>query len=181
MGNLTLTMGDYVVLTIMTVVLLGVMWSMLRWRVLDTRRMPAPSADAVRRQPDPVPGDTSNLPIYEHVCGDLLAMGDAGAEPDLIAACERIASDIEARAIVGEAKYGTHLHVNNGRTMLVDAYQEALDLLQYAKGMEIEAGERQDYMAEANAIDVQRLATMILLTLDVQRNGLSNPTAVYEA
>ncbi len=175
MGNLTMTTGDYVVIVIMSGVLLGVMISMLRWRAQDGRRMPIPSKHAVMRQPDPHPANTAMLPVYEHVCGDLLAMGDASGDLDLGAACERLASDIEARAMVGAQKYGTHLHANNGRTMAIDAYQEALDLIQYAKGMEIEAGEQQDYMTEACAICLQEQATKILLTLDALRNGLPVP------
>lgn len=169
MGNLTMTTGDYIALAIMTIVLVGVMISMLRWRVQEGRRMPLPSKHAVMRQPDPVPADTTKLPIYEHVCGDLLAMGDAGCDVDMVKACERIASDIEARAQVGEQKYGHHLYPHNGRLMLVDAYHEALDLLQYAKGIEIEAGERGDYMSEARAIVLQELTTKALLTLDEMR------------
>lgn len=171
MGNLTMTTGDYITLAIMTIVLVGVMISMLRWRVLDSRSMPRPSVHAVLRQPDPRCSSTDLLPVYEYVCGDLLAMGDAGCDPDMVKACERIASDIEARAQTGAQKYGMHLYPNNGRLMIVDAYQEALDLLQYAKGIEIEAGERGDYMSEARAIVLQELTTKALLTLDEIRTA----------
>lgn len=41
--------------------------------------------------------------------------------------------DIEARANVGQAKYGERLHPFNGRCALLDAYQEALDLAMYLR------------------------------------------------
>jgi hypothetical protein len=41
--------------------------------------------------------------------------------------------DIEARARVGEQKYGERLRAHNGRRSLVDAYQEALDLCMYLR------------------------------------------------
>lgn len=44
---------------------------------------------------------------------------------------ERVAEDLERRAEVGTKKYGTRLKTNNGRNPLFDAYQEALDLLNY--------------------------------------------------
>jgi len=35
------------------------------------------------------------------------------------------------RAELGKAKYGTYLRANNGRDSLVDALQEAMDLVMY--------------------------------------------------
>ena len=42
--------------------------------------------------------------------------------------------DIEARKQLGIKRYGTQLQINNGRDMLQDAYEEALDLAIYLKG-----------------------------------------------
>jgi hypothetical protein len=44
-----------------------------------------------------------------------------------------VIDDIEARAKVGKAKYGVKLHSHNGRDALMDAYQEAIDLVLYLR------------------------------------------------
>lgn len=41
--------------------------------------------------------------------------------------------DLIDRANVGRQKYGTLLQTNNGRDALMDAYQEALDLVMYLR------------------------------------------------
>lgn len=41
--------------------------------------------------------------------------------------------DVRERIAVGTKKYGTPLQANNGRDALVDAYQEALDLVFYLR------------------------------------------------
>lgn len=41
--------------------------------------------------------------------------------------------DLKERELFGIKKYGTPLQVNNGRNALIDAYQEALDLVMYLK------------------------------------------------
>jgi hypothetical protein len=42
-------------------------------------------------------------------------------------------SDIEARVQRGERQYGERLTTHNGRDALLDAYQEALDLVLYLR------------------------------------------------
>lgn len=49
-----------------------------------------------------------------------------------------IAEDIEARIRLGERKYGTRLKAFNGRNAWMDAYQEALDGVNYAAQVQIE-------------------------------------------
>ena len=44
-----------------------------------------------------------------------------------------VMEDLNARSEMGELKYGTKLRINNGRDSLMDAYQEALDLVMYLK------------------------------------------------
>lgn len=46
---------------------------------------------------------------------------------------ELVISDLQERARVGLAKYGTKLQAGNGRDALQDAYEEALDLAQYLR------------------------------------------------
>ncbi len=48
---------------------------------------------------------------------------------------ELVIEDMEARDNVGRAKYGTPLQPHNGRDSLVDAYQEALDLVVYLRNL----------------------------------------------
>lgn len=49
--------------------------------------------------------------------------------------------DLDRRAFVGEQKYGEKLKAFNGRDALMDAYQEALDLVCYLR----QAIEERDY------------------------------------
>jgi len=44
-----------------------------------------------------------------------------------------VQSDLEERAQEGKREYGECLSPNNGRKALVDAYQEALDLVMYLR------------------------------------------------
>lgn len=44
-----------------------------------------------------------------------------------------VVEDLKSRAVVGVNKYGTELQTYNGRDALMDAYQEALDLVMYLK------------------------------------------------
>lgn len=46
---------------------------------------------------------------------------------------ELVVEDMQARDQVGRERYGTPLQANNGRDALVDAYQEALDLVVYLR------------------------------------------------
>jgi len=50
-----------------------------------------------------------------------------------------VVADIEERKQHGIRKYGTALQSGNGRNMLLDAYEEALDLAIYLRGMLDEA------------------------------------------
>jgi len=53
-----------------------------------------------------------------------------GKGPDIATLVQQ---DIEARAVLGEKKYGERLKPHNGRNALIDAYQEALDLAMYLR------------------------------------------------
>ena len=44
-----------------------------------------------------------------------------------------VVKDMQERDAVGTAKYGTPLRGHNGRDSLIDAYQEALDLVVYLR------------------------------------------------
>lgn len=60
-------------------------------------------------------------------------------EPDPVNATQSqrvldlVVEDLEARAEAGKQKYGTYLMTHNGRRALIDAYQEALDLVMYLR------------------------------------------------
>lgn len=44
-----------------------------------------------------------------------------------------VMDDLKERAEAGKERYGTYLETHNGRDALMDAYQEALDLVMYLK------------------------------------------------
>jgi hypothetical protein len=46
---------------------------------------------------------------------------------------ELVVADMQERDRVGRERYGTPLQAHNGRDALVDAYQEALDLVVYLR------------------------------------------------
>ena len=46
---------------------------------------------------------------------------------------DKVFEDIKERAEFGKKKYGTYLETHNGRDALMDAYEEALDLVVYLK------------------------------------------------
>jgi hypothetical protein len=46
-----------------------------------------------------------------------------------------VVADLEARDRLGRASYGVPLQPHNGRDFLLDAYQEALDLVKYLRGL----------------------------------------------
>jgi hypothetical protein len=120
---------------------------------------------AAREQPSPVA--TGSRPVWDEVIAryiddndriieddqqcwtelqiSVLALIDKIAKalnpesPDFV---RRIVSDMRARDAMGRERYGVPLTADNGRNHLVDAYQEALDLLVYlvAHEMAQEAG-----------------------------------------
>jgi hypothetical protein len=53
---------------------------------------------------------------------------------------DAVVADMHARREFGRSKYGTELMSGNGRDALVDAYQEALDLVMYLKQAILERG-----------------------------------------
>lgn len=61
-------------------------------------------------RPEPEPTPTEERPVWELVI-----------------------EDMQSRDQVGRGKYGTPLQASNGRDHLVDAYQEALDLVVYLR------------------------------------------------
>lgn len=70
-----------------------------------------------------------------------------------------VIQDLTERAKMGYERYGTLLTTNNGRDQLVDAYQEALDLVLYLRA-EIEKRSQKEtekrasyYMNLLNAVD----------------------------
>jgi len=56
-----------------------------------------------------------------------------------------VVKDIEDRAIMGKKRYSTYLRAHNGRDALVDAYQEALDMVMYLRQAIEERGWRPNY------------------------------------
>lgn len=48
---------------------------------------------------------------------------------------DMVREDIETRKQLGIERYGTALQPHNGRDMILDAYEEALDLVIYLRGV----------------------------------------------
>lgn len=48
---------------------------------------------------------------------------------------ELVIEDVRERMTFGSSKYGTALQSHNGRDMLRDAYEEAIDLAVYLRGL----------------------------------------------
>ena len=59
-----------------------------------------------------------------------------------------VIKDLEDRRSAGEARYGTPLKAHNGRSALIDAYQEALDLCVYLRQALVEQGWGDENIAE---------------------------------
>lgn len=79
--------------------------------------------------PEPAPVATDSPAVWPLVIADLQrALREAPP-----AVVTRLAADMGARDGEGRRKYGTPLQVENGRNAAVDAYQEALDLVVYAR------------------------------------------------
>lgn len=61
--------------------------------------------------------------------------------PGRLNVADYVLVDIQARIDAGEKKYGTRLQTHNGRDALMDAYQEALDLVMYLRQAILERDE----------------------------------------
>lgn len=75
--------------------------------------------------PQPPPADGQDLVLLMVVKDVIDSSGSQTAF--------RMTRDLMARAEMGRAKYGVMLHTCNGRDALMDAYQEALDLVMYMR------------------------------------------------
>lgn len=61
------------------------------------------------------------------------AQNEPMPQPGTIEIAPLVMADIEARVQMGQQKYNTTLQANNGRDALMDAYQEAIDLVMYLR------------------------------------------------
>ena len=95
-----------------------------------------------------------------------------------------VMTDVEARAQLGEKKYGERLLPNNGRDALVDAYQEALDLCMYLRQAIEERNTQIDFLNGwrlLNVGEVQQTGDEIYNAFDdswtaISQKELSGPT-----
>jgi len=85
-------------------------------------------------QAAPIPN--AGRPIWELVIEDGIALqflpggGEITFGDDV---GQRLLADMRARDALGRQKYGTALQAHNGRDVLRDAYEEALDLVVYLR------------------------------------------------
>jgi hypothetical protein len=84
--------------------------------------MASTGAATVEQSP---PTRGSGVSIQQLTIADLARLDDPDAP--------NVAADIAAREKVGIARYGTALFPHNGRSPLIDAYQESLDLAVYLR------------------------------------------------
>ena len=84
------------------------------------------SEQAAKVQPSPTASKDS-VDVAVEAAKDLRDMG-----------LDNIAEDIEARILLGEKKYGRRLQSHNGRDAWLDAYQEALDCINYGRQVQVE-------------------------------------------
>lgn len=83
-----------------------------------------------------------------------------------------VVEDMQARDHVGRERYGTPLQANNGRDALVDAYQEALDLVVYLRQVIEERGGRVE-PPPSNPISAVAIAAISCVTGAQQALALS--------
>lgn len=109
------------------------------------------------RQPDPKPGAT---PVAPSVLAGLEAV--ARQHVDYVEVWPWLKVRLENRIEEGRRKYGALLETMNGRDALVDAWQEAADLVQYLTQVELEANGPE---AKTRAIFLLADARALLLKL----------------
>lgn len=109
----------------------------------------ARNREALRQQPAPV--KNGQPAIQDLVIDDLRKFGYGP-----------VANDQEVRKETGLRKYGTLLQAFNGRDALLDTYEEALDLMNYARQAVEEATNDMDLLlvyqlAINQAVEIRRL------------------------
>jgi hypothetical protein len=90
---------------------------------------------ATAAQPPPKPNE--HPAAWDLVLEDLVDALELGTH-EYWETHARLVEDIRARDAEGRRKYGVPLQPHNGRDMLVDAYQEALDLVVYLRAAQEE-------------------------------------------
>ena len=96
-------------------------------RPTDVQPPPPPPRAAATPQPAPRPGEQNVvLLVVQDVLEDPIAVAHDDAHMQVL-------HDFLARSNFGLAKYGTRLFTGNGRDALMDAYQEAIDLVMYLR------------------------------------------------
>lgn len=83
-----------------------------------------------------------NFDVREDAVISLIEEQPAPATNECEPVWDAVITDMKARDMVGRERYGTPLQPFNGRNALVDAYQEALDLVVYLRQAIIEEGNR---------------------------------------
>lgn len=94
--------------------------------------------------PEPLPQEhPDGIPVWPTL---IRVLSDPGQEmrqafsvsPEVKAHYDRWLADMQARHQEGVRKYGAALKTHNGRSALVDAYQESLDLIVYLMQADLE-------------------------------------------
>lgn len=86
--------------------------------------------DYIKEQPAPLDDDGD---LWMDVIRDIVALVDMGGIEE--AASKHVLEDMFARRNYGIGLYGKPLSINNGRSFLIDLYQETLDATVYLRGL----------------------------------------------
>lgn len=174
-----LTFGDGVVLAAIcfTLAIAAYLAVTVKNDGCGTGKRRQPTSYSVARQRRPL-ADQKKQPVFEMVIDELMQLADITGSPSDQRDYYQVCADIEARAMLGAERYGAHLIVDNGRCMLTDAYQEALDLMLYAKAAQIEAESKgrhdlasQAVVTQANAWKAARTLLSMLAQKPAQAKG----------
>ena len=88
---------------------------------------------------------------------------------------ESLVEWLKLRSDLGQRKYGTKLKTNNGRTAIVDALEEALDLTQYLMQVYLEQTEDGEVEVTQALIDLvtrEKSETEVETLVDVLQEAL---------
>lgn len=87
-------------------------------------------------EPSPTEGGEEVLPVVERVLDYMIGRGPIQS---------LVQYDLRVRSDMGVRKYGTTLKTHNGRSAMMDAYQEVLDAIMYSMQAGMEAESQSDY------------------------------------
>lgn len=117
-------------------------------------------------RPQPAPKETGTEPAWP-LALDRHVHRAAGSYEELPLVDRLLAADMLARDEAGREKYGVPLTWDCGRDLLVDAYQEALDLVVYLRAVE-QIAQKDERLRNRRGFIDQRMTRAIELARDLR-------------